>query len=597
MLSINLQRIKLQNFLSFGNEGIDLNFTKGLNIITGINRDKEDGRNGVGKSTIIDGVFFAFFGSCLRDIKIEDIPHWDAKDCCKVVLEFEAIKDLQSIKYKIVRTLNPSRAELYENGTNITQTIGQTKKAIERIIQTTPEMFEQSISMRLNQTEPFLRKKPLAKKKFIEGILRIGIFSEMWKIIKEDINTNSKESEFEKARLNEITNTFNSYTQQQKLFQDRKNNTIKELQAKKQSNSIEIDSLKSKYKKYDDSSYQTILSQIDQLKKALDQCSKKKLTITAQLATAQTNGRLLKDKIKGLSQETCPTCRRVFDKEKIDEIHKDKEACIAQLSEQDNIVVQCQNKMRELDGIQTKVQEELDKSNKNKSSLSLMEKENEKYNSLIQQLEKTNKQFEEDIQKILNETDTYTTVLQEASTRLNQSTLRLNSLKKTTSILDVAKFVVSEEGVRSLLIKKLLHILNHRLNYYLQKLDANCTCTFNEYFEETIYNNRHIARSYQSFSDGERKRIDIAMLFTFLDLRRLQSNIAINISMYDELLDTSLDNKGVENVLEILKERVDRYNEAVYVISHKNEAIKHTTGEVIYLEKQNDTTRRIIYGS
>ena len=164
-------------------------------------------------------------------------------------------------------------------------------------------------------------------------------------------------------------------------------------------------------------------------------------------------------------------------------------------------------------------------------------------------------------------------------------------------VLDISKFVVSEEGVRSFIVKKMLKMLNTRLNYYLKKLDANCICTFDEYFEESIFNQKGRLCSYANFSDGERKRIDLAMLFTFLDIRRLQSNISVNFSFYDELLDSSLDSKGIECVLEILKDRINQYGEAVYIISHKNEAIKHATGEIIYLEKQNEVTRRLEYGT
>ena len=138
-------------------------------------------------------------------------------------------------------------------------------------------------------------------------------------------------------------------------------------------------------------------------------------------------------------------------------------------------------------------------------------------------------------------------------------------------------------------------MLNGRLNYYLKQLDANCTCMFNEYFDETIVNNRGRECSYFNFSSGERTRIDLAMLFTFMDIRRLQSNIFVNIGIYDELLDTSLDSKGIENTLNILKDRVLNNKEAIYIISHKSEAAKHATGEIIYLEKENDITRRKPY--
>ena len=124
-------------------------------------------------------------------------------------------------------------------------------------------------------------------------------------------------------------------------------------------------------------------------------------------------------------------------------------------------------------------------------------------------------------------------------------------------------------------------------------MDANCVCRFNEFFEEEIVNEKNEECSYFNFSGAERKNIDLAILFTFIDMRRLQGDVAYNLLMFDELLDSSLDEKGVELVLNILKERIDNHNENIYVISHRKESVKSATGEVIVLEKKNGLTTRV----
>ena len=133
--------------------------------------------------------------------------------------------------------------------------------------------------------------------------------------------------------------------------------------------------------------------------------------------------------------------------------------------------------------------------------------------------------------------------------------------------------------------------MNNRLAYYLKKLDANCTCEFNEYFMETLVDEKGRECSYFNFSSGERKRIDLSILFTFQDLRRLQSDVTLNVSMYDELLDSSLCQAGTKQVLDILYDRAEQFNECIYIVTHRPDAVDIITGEIIYLEKENGVTR------
>ena len=152
--------------------------------------------------------------------------------------------------------------------------------------------------------------------------------------------------------------------------------------------------------------------------------------------------------------------------------------------------------------------------------------------------------------------------------------IEIENIKEQIKILDVVKFVVSEEGVKSYIVRKILKLLNNKLAYYLKAMDANCICIFNEYFEEQIVDDKGKICSYFNFSGAERKNIDLACLFTFMDIRRLQGDVAFNVSMYDELFDSSLDEKGVELVVNILRERLEKYNECMMVISHRKESTK-----------------------
>jgi DNA repair exonuclease SbcCD ATPase subunit len=168
-------------------------------------------------------------------------------------------------------------------------------------------------------------------------------------------------------------------------------------------------------------------------------------------------------------------------------------------------------------------------------------------------------------------------------------------ISKKIGILDIVKFVISEEGVKSYIVNKLLELLNNRLFYYLKQLDSNSICVFDEYFEEQIVNDNNKICSYFNFSGAERKAIDLACLFAFSDIRRMQGGVSYNIAIYDELFDSSFDEKGIDLITNILKARVDTLDECSIVISHRKESIKEVTGDVIYLVKENGITRRVDY--
>ena len=131
--------------------------------------------------------------------------------------------------------------------------------------------------------------------------------------------------------------------------------------------------------------------------------------------------------------------------------------------------------------------------------------------------------------------------------------------------------------------------------HYLKRLDSNSICIFNEYFEEEILNEKNKVCSYFNFSGAERKSIDLACLFTFSDIRRLQGGVQYNIAIYDELFDSSFDEKGIELITQILQDRVEELDECSIVISHRKESVKAVTGDVIFLEKENGITRRVDY--
>jgi DNA repair exonuclease SbcCD ATPase subunit len=203
--------------------------------------------------------------------------------------------------------------------------------------------------------------------------------------------------------------------------------------------------------------------------------------------------------------------------------------------------------------------------------------------------------IEKDIEDLENNNNDLTSAIEALKEKVDAINQQIEKDKHNLDILDLVKFVLGEDGVRSFIVKKILTLFNNKLSGYLRKLNSNAFIKFDEYFEETIVNNKGVEMSYFNFSGAEKKVIDLAIMFTFIEMLRLQSNISYNVQIYDELLDTSLDEAGVEMVVNLLNELVQTKNYGIYVISHRKECSKLSTGDIIFLEKQEGITKRVQY--
>jgi len=252
-------------------------------------------------------------------------------------------------------------------------------------------------------------------------------------------------------------------------------------------------------------------------------------------------------------------------------------------------------KILEVEEQKLKIKRAIQEKNRLINETGLKIQSNKNISNRITQLTKWQSELVQDIET-LNESKTeFDDLISETQSRLDSINDTVGTISKQLSTLDIVKFVISEEGVKSYIVNKLLELLNSKLYYYLKKLDSNSVCVFDEYFEEQIVNDKNKICSYFNFSGAERKSIDLACLFAFSDIRRMQGGVSYNIAIYDELFDSSFDEKGIDLITDILKERVNTLDECSIVISHRKESIKAVTGDVIFLEKQNGITRRIDY--
>lgn len=596
MKYVYFNSVKIKNFLSVGEGSVCINFNTGLNIITGHNKDKLDRRNGVGKSTVADSIYFAIFGQTLRELKKEHIVNNTTQRGCEVELEFTLNTDGNTNNYKIVRKLSPSKCFLYKNGDDVTRdTIQNTTTYIQELLNTTPEVFQNCVIMTINNATPFMAKKKLEKRKFIEGIFNLQVFSNMLNDVRTEYNNVSKELDIECAKYEEVSNTLSTQQRQQSDAEQNRLRSLNKLNLRLDNCVKEIDSVSEKIKNTENVDTKPVTDKIQKIDEVIQTLDTKTQALITQSSKAATMIDLLKDKNEKISNEhsVCPTCLHKLDTTHKKLITDEKEKIESQIATLNEKRGKIDLKLKETKDVRVKLKTRREQQTMRLQQIQIEKHNNKNLTEQLSQLKSQQKDIKEDIKSVESVKDSYDTIIKETEKRLESFQADIDKIKKELSKLEIIKFIVSEEGVKSYIVKKILQLFNAKLSYYLKKMDSNCICVFNEYFEEEIIDEKGKQCSYFNFSGAERKNIDLACLFAFMDIRRLQGDVAFNFSMYDELFDSSLDERGVELVIEILKERIATYNECVIVISHRKESTKLATGEVIFLEKQNGVTTRV----
>lgn len=598
MLQVDFKKLAIKHFLSIGEEELVVDFTVGLNVITGKNYDKPDRTNGVGKSTVADALHWVLFGSTIRELDKDSIGNNVTEGKCEGVLLFDVAFGKQVDSYKITRTLSPGKCTLFKNGEDVTRSgMPQTNELIRDIIKSSPELFQNSVIMTVNNTTPFMAQKKIAKRQFVESILNLGAFGEMLKAARTEYNESKQVFDVESAKSAELTRSVGLMQAQKATFEAEKQKRIATINSQIETHEKDINELIPKIMVINTeeetgvkNSIALLKSKLPEIDTAIERLQKDKTV--AELSISNYKAELKKlDAKKGM----CSFCNKDIDGLLAEQNAVQRQTIVDNITMAESVIPSRAAEIIERKEYRVKVNSGISKLDMQLTEIKMRNKENENVQNKIEQIKKWIKLLRDNLLETTNSKGNYDADLTALEARLKDITAAVVALKEKLEIIESAKFVVSEEGVKSILVKKILQILNGKLAYYLKKMEANCIITFNEYFEEVIVNEKGKNCTYHNFSGAERKSIDLACLFTFMDIRRLQGDISINVSMYDELLDSSFDEKGVDLVLDILKERVDKYKEAVYIISHRRESVKHVTGSVIYIEKRGGISTRVAY--
>ena len=598
MKRVNFKKLSIVNFLSVGEDPVTIEFSKGLHVITGKNKDKPDRRNAIGKSTIADALYFAIFGETLRELKKDLIPNNLTNGKTHIELDFEVDSPKGNNNFKIIRTLSPSKVLIFKDGVDKTRdSIKNTTTYINNVLSASPSIFQNCVIMTVNNAVPFMAKNKIEKRKFIEDIFGMEVFSTMLATLRQDYNEISREHDTRLTKLEEIEKAYKNYEdQKQKILQTRKEKKEKYL-GRQKDNTQEKEKLKEELGKIEEIDISKVEGQISALDEAvLDQ----DIRIESNLEAIARNKALAaerKERYKkmGTEEEKCPVCLRPMEEHDAELIAKEKENLKECIHEAIDDIKNYSDGLKELRVRKDRFLKAINECRNKISEAKLHEQNKANIEQRIEQLDKWQVELESDLEAIESTDTDFDSLIIETKKRVDKLAKKVKEYRDELAKLDIVKYVVSEEGVKSYIVNKLLELLNSKLLHYLKRLDSNSICIFNEYFEEEILNEKNKVCSYFNFSGAERKSIDLACLFTFSDIRRLQGGVQYNIAIYDELFDSSFDEKGIELITHILQDRVEELDECSIVISHRKESIKAVTGDVIYLEKENGITKRLDY--
>jgi len=378
-----------------------------------------------------------------------------------------------------------------------------------------------------------MAKKKIEKRKFIEGILNLEVFSNMLTKVRNEYNDIQREFNVECGKYEGVSNQIQSIESQKQAQEIETLKKLDNLNSRKKSNLKEISTLKNKSQLVIDKSISEYNEIVNTYKTGLTECNQKIGNLNDKMTVLLTNNKHIEKTIKTMGAEsaTCPMCLQPITDHTKELIEEEKEKLTTQTSNNNQEVDELMKKRSKAESLRKTLEDGIEKIQKKINEQTVQLKEKDGILSRLNQLEEWNKEIIQDISSVQTQTDVFDTMMNDLTTQLDTIQKEINEQKSKINLLDVVKFVVSEEGVKSYIVKKILQLLNNKLAYYLKKMDSNCVCIFNEYFEEQIIDDKGKVLSYFNFSGAEKKNIDLACLFAFMDIRRLQGDVAFNFNI------------------------------------------------------------------
>lgn len=557
---VDFLELKYKNFLSFGSNLTVIKFEEGFNLITG--------KNGGGKSGgLLDPLSFCIFGKPYRKIKIRELVNRTNRKKLYTECIFKINDDL----FKIVRTQLPDSIELFKNDQpfQLESSKRLIQDEIDKIIGIDYNMFKQIIALAINYNKPFLEMQQNEKREIIESITNVKILGEMLKLSKINISSLKTQVDLNKTTIKlfeenlfSTNQRINELTLAKQNFDSNKQDDLNKILQKINNQTIELNKI------------QTILTNLEknkkniiEFKKELKELNKKLNEINKEINVDKYKIENSNKSISFLEQNNiCEVCNSELTEE-----HKTKEK-----NRLNEIINECKNK--------------IELNNKNKKDLTKeidnISLEIENQNKIILDIKKYNEQIKWLKEEIKNNIE------RENEIKLRKFDVDLNSLqkefdKKSDEYLEVfnkneekvkelhnyevVSTILSDNGIKAYFFRKIIPILNSKINEYLKKSGLSIKFEINEFLEDKIFclDSRGQEISYFSNSEGEKKRIDISIMLAFIDITKMICNWDCSLLIMDEIFDSKLDEDGLDFIILSIKNLISNNNKLkVFVISH-----------------------------
>ena len=568
---IIFEKISWKNFLSTGNHPTEVILNKRPTTLI-------VGSNGAGKSTILDALTFVLYGKSFRRINKSQLVNSTNEKDCFVDIEFS----ISGIKWKIERGIKPNIFKIYRNDKEMDQShsaIDQQKWLEQSVLKMNYKSFTQIVILGSSTFVPFMQLPPGSRREVVEDLLDIKIFSSMNVLIKEKIRGIKEEArtlELKKESLKDKVEMQKDFIEE---VENRGKENIQEKNDKIKTLGIEVDTCMEK-NHLTEADITDLIKKQEKLTGAggkLVKLNNLKGKISNKVATITKEHKFFKE------NTVCPTCTQ--------EIEEDFRI---------NKVEDAQSRAKELHSGYKELEEAIKTEEQRERHFTTVSKEITKLthgisknNTQLAGCQRQIRDLESEIQRVteqLANRNTEHDKLESFRNSLQDTYQHLSEKKETISYYDFAYGLLKDGGVKASIVKKYLPLINQQVNKYLQIMDFYINFKLDEEFNETVESPIHEDFSYSSFSEGEKSRIDLALIFAWREVARYKNSVNTNLMLFDEVFDSSLDGYGTDEFMKIIRFIVKDAN--IFVISHKG-GLEDKFEKVVKFEKVKGFSRTV----